>query len=164
MAPIKIQKLRLYLDTTIPNYVFATHLPHKMKITKALFRGWAERKYDLFISDVVLRELEAASEPKRRRLLAQIVGITQLAITEEAERLANEYVKRRVISQNYFDDARHVAIATCNKLDAVVSWNYGHLVNINKIKAINKVNEANDYQHIEIVSPEEVVSDEESKY
>lgn len=155
-----MKKLRIYLDTTIPNYAFATHLPHKMKITKLLFKRWENGKYDLFISDVVLRELHAASEPKRKKLIAKVAGIAQLVITEEAEKLANEYVKRGVISHNYFDDARHVAIATCNNLDAVVSWNYDHLVNINKIKAINTVNAIKGYRHIEIVSPEEVVRGE----
>ena len=144
------KKLRLYLDTTIPNYAFAKHLPKKMKITKQLLKAERQNKYELFISDVVLRELKASNEPKRSKLLSQVTGIIELVTTPEIETLAREYVVNKIISERFIDDARHVAIAVCNNLDAVVSWNYGHLVNINKIKGVNIVNEIMGYKHIEI--------------
>ena len=158
-----IKRFKLYLDTTIPNYVFAEHLPYKMKITKALFEIAKQKRYELFISGVVLRELSEADEPKRTKLLSVIKGIKELSVTVETENLAREYVKNKVITENFIDDARHVAIATANNLDAVVSWNYGHLVNINKIKGVNIVNEIMGYKHIEIISPEEVVEIETAR-
>ena len=116
-----------------------------------------EGRYEFFISDVVLRELMEAEKPKRGKLLDQVKGIVQLGSTIETEKLAKKYVNRKIISGNYLDDARHVAIATINNLDAVISWNYGHLVNINKIKGVNLVNETMGYKHIEIITPEEVI-------
>lgn len=152
--------LKLYLDSSIPNYVFAKHLPFKMQLTKKLFQELKQGKCQLFISDVVLRELMEAPEPKRSNLLAQVENLPQLKSTSETERLARKYIRQRIISENYFDDARHVAIATVYNLDAVVSWNYGHLVNINKIKGVGLINKAIGYKHIEIVTPEVIIQDE----
>ena len=150
------KKIKLYLDTSIINYIFAEQLPEKMRLTKRLFRYADEAKYEFFVSDVVLRELRAADEPKRTKLLSKVEGIKELLNSSESEELANEYVHNKVISKNFIDDARHVAIAVCNNLDAIVSWNYKHLVNINKTKQINIINEMMGYKHIEIISPEEV--------
>lgn len=155
--PINVRKkLKFYLDTTIPNYIFAEELPEKMRLTKNLFRKIREGKYEAYISDVVVEELKQAEEPKRSKLLAQVENMERLPLTPEARDLAEEYVRHRVISKNYLGDARHVAIATVYNIDALVSWNYGHLVNINKIRRINIVNEIMGYRHIEIISPEEV--------
>lgn len=155
--PISVKKkLRFYLDTTIPNYVFAEELPEKMRLTKSLFRGIREGKYKAYISDIVIEELKQAEEPKCSKLLTQVENIERLPLTPEARDLAEEYVRQGVISKNYLGDARHVAVATVHNIDALVSWNYEHLVNINKIRKINIVNEIMGYKHIEIVSPEGV--------
>lgn len=150
------KKLKLYLDTTIPNYIFAKELPEKMRLTYKLFEAFDLGKYEAYISDIVLEELNQAKEPKRGKLLTQVSGIEVLPLRIEAIDLAEEYLKERVISRNYSGDARHVAIATVNNIDAIVSWNYKHLVNINKIRKINIINEIMGYKHIEIISPEEV--------
>ena len=67
MASLLKKKLKLYLDTTIPNYMFAQHLPYKRNLTKRLFNIGQEKKYELFISDVVLREPKAAPAPKKTK-------------------------------------------------------------------------------------------------
>lgn len=148
--------LKLYLDTTIPNYVFAVELPEKMKLTKILFDKFNQGKYKAYISDIVIEELKQAKEPKQSKLLSQVANTIKLPLTSEVIYLAEEYIKNKIISNNYLADARHVAIASVNNIDAVVSWNYEHLVNINKIRKINIVNEIMGYKHIEIISPEEV--------
>lgn len=151
------KKLRLYLDTSIPNYLFAEDLPDKMKSTMDLFRAIKDGKVEACISEVVVAELNRAPEPKRTKLIAKVTELSILPLDEEAVTLANEYIANKIIPPTYRDDARHVAIATVNNLDAVVSWNYGHLVNINKTKRINIINEIMGYKHMSIVSPEEVV-------
>jgi len=61
-------KLRLYLDTTIPSYIFATDTPERMEITKLFMALALWPEYEMLISDVVVRELSRAVEPKRERL------------------------------------------------------------------------------------------------
>jgi hypothetical protein len=38
------------------------------------------------------------------------------------------------------DDATHVAAATVARADAIVSWNFKHIVRIDKMRAYNQVN------------------------
>ena len=52
-----MRRLKIYLDTTIPSYMFNDHVPDKQKSAGKLFECVKENKYDTFISDVVLREL-----------------------------------------------------------------------------------------------------------
>lgn len=151
------EKLKIYLDTTIPNYVYALHIPEKRLITVRLFNEIQKGKYRAFISDIVLGELQEAGKPLRDKLLKVIKGIDILGPTKEVESLAQQYIENKIISPNYSDDARHVAIATINNMDAVISWNYDHLVSLSKIKKINVVNDVMGYKHIEIVTPQEVV-------
>lgn len=159
MLRLKIseEKLKLYLDTTIPNYVYADHLPEEQALTIKLFEEIRRGVHRAVISDVVLGELQRAEEPLRSKLLKEVKDIEILAPILEVEALAQRYIASEIISPSYADDARHVAIATINNMDAVISWNYDHLVSLSKIKKINIVNEIMGYKHIEIVTPKEAV-------
>jgi len=55
------------------------------------------------------------------------------------------------------DDCRHIALATINKVDVLVSWNFKHIVNLTRIKGYNAVNLKNDYQILEIRNPKDLV-------
>lgn len=151
------EKIKIYLDTTIPNYVYAVHIPEKQLLTIKLFNEIRKGKHRAFVSDIVLGEIQKAEKSLRNKLLKQIKNIEILRPTEEVETLARNYIDNKIISPTYADDARHVAIATINNMDAVISWNYDHLVSLSKVKKINVVNEVMGYKHIEIVTPREVV-------
>ena len=58
-------------------------------------------------------------------------------------------------------DAEHIAIATVEKADIVLSWNFKHIVNIQKIKGFNSINLKEGYQLLEIRTPREVLLNEE---
>ena len=55
------------------------------------------------------------------------------------------------------DDAAHVAIATAARADMILSWNFRHIVNYDKIHQFNRINERRGYPPIEIHSPLEVI-------
>jgi len=58
------------------------------------------------------------------------------------------------------NDATHVAIATVERVDAIVSWSFKHIVRLDRIKAYNQVNFQNGYGMIQILSPREITFDE----
>lgn len=60
------------------------------------------------------------------------------------------------MSKNAEDDARHVAAATVAGADVIVSWNFRHIVNRERIRRYNAVNALNGYREIEIYSPQEM--------
>jgi len=80
-----------------------------------------------------------------------------LVETEESIALAQKYINVGVLSSNFKDDARHVAMATTNNMDMIVSWNFKHIVNFEKIRWFNSVNLVEGYKLIEIFSPREVI-------
>jgi predicted nucleic acid-binding protein len=151
-----LQKLRLYLDTTIPSYVFALDSPERMEITRRFMRlgRW---NYEMIISDVVIAEINRAAEPKRSLLLDVIKGLPVLYSSSQSDELAEAYVQAGALPRGSIEDAMHVAIATLNRVDALASWNFGHLVNIRRKRAIAAVNLERGLPQLEILSPEEVM-------
>ena len=73
--------------------------------------------------------------------------------------LANAYINEDVVSEAFFNDAMHIALATINKVDVLVSWNFKHIVNFNKIRLYNSVNLKLGYSLIDIRTPREVLSE-----
>ena len=63
-----------------------------------------------------------------------------------------------LIPIKYRNDALHLAVAVVHDVDAVVSWNFEHLVRLATRLGVNGLNKMLGYRDIEIVSPEEVVS------
>lgn len=79
----------------------------------------------------------------------------------ESEDLSFQYINAKAISPKFSEDALHIAIATINNVDLLVSWNFKHIVNYNRILKYNAINLLNGYKHLEIRSPKEVLDDEE---
>ena len=72
--------------------------------------------------------------------------------------MAEAYLKHRILTHNYRDDARHIAIATVAGADLVVSWNFKHIVHFEKIQKFNAVNIEMGYKPLSIYSPREVTT------
>jgi predicted nucleic acid-binding protein len=149
--------LKLYLDTSVPNFIFAEDAKDKQTATKLLFSKDTQKHYTFFISPVVIREIEKAQTAKQKQLLKVIESLPIIEYTEEAETLAQAYLSAKILPANSDEDARHVAVATIHNMDAVVSWNFKHLVNLRRIKLVHLINEQMGYKHIEIISPYEVI-------
>ena len=73
--------------------------------------------------------------------------------TDEAVELASQYIAERVVGQTSFADCLHIALATINRADYLISWNFKHIVNIQRIRGYNSVNIKNRYKELEIRSP-----------
>ena len=82
----------------------------------------------------------------------------RIELTEEAIKLANAYVKKGVVGKTSLEDCRHIALATINRVDVLASWNFKHIVNLDKIKGYNSVNLLLGYQMIEIRSPKDLIN------
>src|SRR5205807_5935939 len=155
MQTMKVpKKLKLYLDTTIPSYVYALDSPERMEVTRRFIR-LGHQNYEMIISDVVVREISRALEPKRSLLYEVVKDMPILSSSAQSDALAEAYIKAGALPGGSIGDAMHVAIATLNQMDALVSWNFGHLVNIRRRQAIAAVNAEKGLHRIEILSPEE---------
>jgi hypothetical protein len=78
-------------------------------------------------------------------------------VTEEALELQSAYLREKILTPQWEDDALHVALATVHSCDIIVSWNFKHIVNFQKIPLYNAVNRLLGYDEIQIYSPLELV-------
>ncbi len=82
----------------------------------------------------------------------------KVELTEEAVLLADSYFYENVVGKTSRNDCFHIALATINNVDVLVSWNFKHLVNVFKIRGYNAVNIKNGYKPIDIRSPKELIN------
>ena len=108
--------------------------------------------------------MELIDKFKRGEMIAVISELTTLElkdVPQEAVNLAGKYITEGVIGRGKLVDAEHIAIATINRVDVLVSWNFRHIVNLQKIRGYNSVNLKYGYPLLEIRSPLEVIIYEE---
>ncbi len=158
-----MKKLKLYLDTSVWNFYYADDAPEKMEVTRQFFEQLNAGNYQIYSSPVVIREIENADEnimALLSDLLARYTPI-MLDVTDEIDELADIYLKEKIIPERKRDDALHIAIATVNEMDALISWNYKHLANLAKKEKVRSVNIVQGYlKELEMVTPMEVIDDE----
>ena len=112
----------------------------------------------LVLSDLTLRELDLApdfiSDPIHAVPRKFVEYIT---VSEEAKSLAEKYINEGALGNRSLIDAQHIALATLNRVDVLVSWNFKNIVHFIKVRQFNAVNLKFGYQTLEIRSPREVV-------
>jgi predicted nucleic acid-binding protein len=146
---------RVYIDTSVIGGCFDEEFK---EYSSQLFDECISRRKRLVISDVLLLELEEAPQQVKNALTrVPSDNIEYVSLNEESITLANAYLKEGVVAEGSLSDARHMAIATVERVDILVSWNYKHIVNINRIRLLNSVNLKLGYPVIEIRSPREVL-------
>lgn len=79
-------------------------------------------------------------------------------MTPEAAQLADQYIVAKVVGQTSRADCQHIAMATLAKADVLVSWNFKHIVNLEKIRGYNGTNYQLGHNMIEIRTPKEIIS------
>jgi len=134
-----------------------------MMDTNVLWNDFISSKYELFISPVVMDEIDKCSEPRRSQMIQKLseLQIQILAKMDHVENLAREYIKGNVLKEKNFDDCLHIAFAVVYNCDIIVSWNFKHLVNYKTINKTKIVNAVNHYREISIVSPTMLIEEED---
>jgi predicted nucleic acid-binding protein len=153
-SKIQKPKPRIYLDTSVPSAYYDNEKPERQDLTKEF---WLKTNTcETHISELVKQELnQVENEVLKKRILKLIRNFVILKLTDEVEELAEEYIKENVIPEKFRSDAIHIAIATLNNIDLLISWNFKHLVNVKTKRIVNLVNAKNGYKEIEIISPPE---------
>jgi hypothetical protein len=154
-----MNKLRIYLDTSVVNFLFAEDAPDFRRVTEDFFAVHAQ-KYELFASEVVVLEISRDPNPEHRRRLLDALRhhpIAMLPSNLEIERLADLYLAQGIIPATKREDALHVAHATVHSLDILLSWNFKHLANVRREALISALNQQQGYGHaLRLLSPLEV--------
>ena len=150
-----MRKLKIYLDTSFISHMHQLDVPDKMNDTIALWEDIKAGEYHAVISEVTARELMKAPEPKRT-IFADYLNEANFEIfpvTNEVDELAQEIIRRGILTRKNLDDCTHIAAAILNNCDIIVSWNFKHLVNIKTINGVREIVVSRYYKPIDIYSP-----------
>ena len=154
-------KSKIYLETTIISYCVAR--PSRDLITAAhqqiTQEWWEDQKqyFDLYVSELVLQESQMGDAQAIQRRLELLASFPLLQLTEDAARLAQALLNAKAVPMKAVGDALHVAIATVNGMDYLLTWNMKHIANAMVRNAINVVCRTYGYEPPIICTPEELL-------
>lgn len=148
--------MRIYLDTSVLGGCFDEEFEEwSVPLMEAVRSG----RYKAVISEVTEMELRYA--PDSVKGLVQAIPSKQMEVhvlSEEAKELAAAYIKEKVVTRKSMADTQHIAVASIARVDLLVSWNFKHIVNYDRIRLYNAVNLKLGYPLLEIRSPRDLIS------
>lgn len=151
----------VYLETSIIGYLASR--PSRDLITAAnqqLTRDWWDQyrqQYDLYISEAVVAECSAGDPQAAQERLDVLTGIPVLDVTEEADNLADELLKQVPLPEKAAVDALHIAIATVNGIDYLLTWNCTHIANATLLHRIEAICHAAGFESPTICTPQQLM-------
>ena len=146
---------RIYLDTSVIGGYYDTEFEED---TRILFEKIKLEQFHVVLSDITEGELQEAPEMIRNLFIELSAGLaTKIELTEEAVQLADTYLAEKVVGKTSRVDCFHIALATIHQVDILVSWNFKHIVNVQRIRGYNAVNMKMGYPTIDIRSPKEII-------
>lgn len=156
-------KQKIYIETSVVSYLVAR--PSKNVVISAHQASTFDMlnvlgNFHPYISDIVIQEASKGDEMQAGRRLKIIEDFQVLGIDNEAKLLAKAFVDGKAVPEKCLEDALHIATATVNGIDVIVTWNFKHINNPFTRTKIRKIAEQNGYACPEICSPEELLGGE----
>jgi len=128
-------------------------MPEDRKEATSLFFQETAPKHEVFISELVVGEIEATPDNAHRtRLLNSVKNLSVLSVSVEAEKLADEYLKYIKIPKA---DAIHIAISTVEGVDYLVTWNMEHMAKERTRRIVDNINFLCELSRLYIVTPKD---------
>jgi len=145
---------RIYIDTSVVGGLFDDEF---LQDTRLFFERVENGEFVVVYSEITVDELTAAPPNIRNYLEGLTFNQKEFVeITEDAFILADTYIRDKVVGKTSRADCLHIALATIHKVDILISWNFKHIVNINRIRGYNSVNLRLGYPTLEIRTPKEI--------
>ncbi|SFD45673.1 hypothetical protein SAMN05518672_10223 [Chitinophaga sp. CF118] len=142
---------KIYIDTSVVGGCFDVEFKEP---SLELFEVFKTGLMKVIYSDIVIMELLPARQEIKDKIDEIPVNyVIDVENNEEVEKLADTYIQQKVLTNKSYGDALHIALATLNNADTLASWNFKHIVNIDKIKLYNAINLKLGYKTIEIMTP-----------
>ena len=158
-----MNKLKIYLDSSVISHLEAPDRSDWMADTRKLWEELKTGKYDVYISKVTIEEIGRCKEEKLSVLTKYMDEIEYSIIeggTEIAE-IVEKIIDMRILKPKSLDDCVHIASAVVGGCDYIVSWNFKHMVNVKTIKGVRAITNLGNYRNIEIVAPSMLLESED---
>ncbi len=147
--------LRIYVDTSVFGGCFDEEFT---EWSTAIMEDFRHCRFQCVVSDVTAAEVAMAPEPIRELFDDMLPEAESLEVTSEALELLSAYESHGILGTRFRNDMLHIALATVGEVDVVVSWNFKHIVRLEKIRLFNAVNLELGYKALSIYSPREVAT------
>ena len=144
-------KQRIYIDTSVIGGYYDVEF---QDASRQLFQRIADKEFEVYFSEINEAELENA--PQRIKDVKHLIPtdcLNYLFVNDEVETLMQLYISEKALGKASENDAYHIALAAVNRIDCLISWNFKHIVNYDKIKMFNAINMRFGYPLIDIRSP-----------
>ncbi|MVN21748.1 PIN domain-containing protein [Mucilaginibacter arboris] len=150
---------RIYIDTSVIGGYYGEEFEDS---TKRLFDRIYNKDFDVYFSEVNETELSLAPQHIQNvKNFSPVECYHYVDLNSDAKILAETYIFDKALGKASTNDAYHIAIASVNRLDCLVSWNFKHIVNFDKIKQFNSINLKLGYPLIDIRTPLEFLKYED---
>ena len=153
-----MRKERIYFDSSVIGGYYDAEFSEE---SKRVIEYARDGRIIVLMSEIVIQEILKA--PLRvQEVLTSLPSVTleRIELTPEIISLRDAYLAAKIVAPRWTDDATHVAAATIARADAIVSWNFTHIVRLDKMRAYNTINLLNGYGILTIISPKEVRYDD----
>ena len=150
-----MKKPRIYVDTSVIGGCFDSEF---QDWSNGLIEDFRLGRFHVVLSDVTAAEIERAPEPVRELHKELLIIGELLAVTEEVLVILAAYESHGVLGPRFRNDMLHIALATAAGVDVLVSWNFRHIVRLDKIQQFNGINLELGYKTLAIYSPREVTT------
>ena len=155
-------KQRVYIDTSVIGGCFDQEF---IEWSNILFDEFEKGKKIAVVSDITLDELSDAPQQVQEKFKSIPDDFLEILSSDiESRELADKYIIENAVTNKYYEDALHIAIATINQVHVLASWNFRHIVNLDRIRKYNSVNLKNGYALLEIRTPREILKIEDYEY
>ena len=160
----QMKKLRIYLDTSIISHLDQQDAPEKRAITHKLWDKIKANEFDVVLSNIDFAEIDDCDEKKKAILydyLSQI-DYSEVVVDERTIKIAERFVDLNILKQTSFDDCQHIAAAITSGSDAIVSWNFKHIVNHKTMMGVKAVTALEGYDDLLIYEPTILIGSDEN--
>lgn len=150
--------MRIYIDTSVINGLYAEDIDIKISSEK-FFEFVRKSGAVLYSADLIVKEIDRTPQESKRNKLKEALAeydVEFLPFSDEIAKMANIYIREKIIPMKYLPDAVHIATASIHNIPVLVSWNFEHIVKLKTKVEINRVNREYGYPQIDIASPQEV--------
>ena len=144
-------KQRIYIDTSVIGGYYDIEFE---TATRQLFKRIADMEFNVYFSEI--NETELTNAPQQVKEVKDLIPVDcfrYIRVTDEVEALMQLYISEKALGKASENDAYHIALASVNRIDCLISWNFKHIVNYDKIKMFNSINMRLGYPLIDIRSP-----------
>ena len=155
--------MKVYLDTSVISYLYQLDAPERMEDTLEVWEMFRNKKYDVYISNIVLNEISGCNEETLNILLEYLneIEYTVVEIDENTVELAEKFIDFGILRQKSFDDCQHIAAAILAGCDIIISWNFKHIVNVKTVRGVKVITTLEGYKDLMIYPPSVLLESED---